>query len=145
MINESFYRATSMEYIAYDLYWNSLFTDSTQDMYQLGQVKFTCRVDSYQEDATAAVTITEDDAIADPVEQRVDLRAGLTLQINKAEFDGGSAVDESSLTEVVIDSGASTYGQASITYTAATDAKLGDYMELKLVENGASGVMTDFS
>ena len=131
-----------MKYIAYDLYWNSLFADTTQNMYQIGQVKFTCRVDPYQEDATSVV-ITEDEAVDDPVEQRVDINAGLSLEINKAAFDG--ALDESTLAEVVIDSGAGTYGQAALTYTTATEAKLGDYMELKLVETGGSGVMTDFS
>ena len=131
-----------MKYTAYDLYWNSLFADTTQNMYQIGQVKFTCRVDPYQEDATSVV-ITEDEAVDDPVEQRVDINAGLSLEINKAAFDG--ALDESTLAEVVIDSGAGTYGQAALTYTTATEAKLGDYMELKLIETGGSGVMTDFS
>merc|ERR1712048_1083352 len=113
-------------------------------MYQLGQVQFTCRDDPYQEDATS-VSISEDTSVDDPTEKNLDINAGLTLEINKADFDG--TVDESALTEVVIDSGAGTpvYGQTGITYSTATAAKLGDYMELKLAEVSSSGVLTDFA
>ena len=54
-------------------------------MYQLGQVQFTCRVDPYQEDATS-VSISEDTSVDDPTEKNLDIRAGLTLQINKVSF-----------------------------------------------------------
>lgn len=141
--------AGSNEYVKYELYWNSQFVDGsiTQNMYQMGQVKFTCRIDPYQEDATGVVTITEDTAVADPSDKYVDIAAGLELKVNKADFLTASAQDESALAAVTVDADAGTpvYGQAGITYTAATSAKLGDYMELKLENAAASTVLADFA
>lgn len=141
--------AGSNEYVKYELYWNSQFVDGsiTQNMYQMGQVKFTCRIDPYQEDATGVVTITEDAAVADPLDKYVDIAAGLELKVNKADFLTASAQDESALAAVTVNADAATpvYGQAGITYTAATSAKLGDYMELKLENAAASTVLADFA
>merc|ERR1712176_924376 len=136
------------EYLTYDLYWNSQFNDGQDNMYQLGQVKFSCRIDPYQEDA-GVVTITEDTAVTDPAQQYLDIAASINLAVNKAVFDGGSPQDEAALasgTAVLVDSGATTpvYGQA-ITYATAQAATLGDYMELKLEPVGASTVLTDFA
>merc|ERR1712176_758768 len=135
------------EYLTYDLYWNSQFNDGQDNMYQLGQVKFSCRIDPYQEDA-GVVTITEDTAVTDPAQQYLDIAAAIKLDVNKAVFDGGSPQDEAALasgTAVLVDGEAGTYGQ-SITYAAATAATLGDYMELKLepVTTGGS-ILTDFA
>jgi len=136
------------EYLTYDLYWNSQFTDGQDNMYQLGQVKFSCRIDPYQEDA-GVVTITEDTAVTDPAQQYLNIAASIDLKVNKAVFDGGSPQDEATFASgspVLVDSGANTpvYGQA-ITYAAANAATLGDYMELKLEPVGASTVLTDFA
>ena len=148
------------EYVTYDLYWNSQFNDGTDNMYQLGQVKFSCRIDPYQEDA-GIVTIYEDSAHNDPAEQYIDISNSIDLSVNRvssnefykntknnqAFFDGGSPQDEAAFasgTPITVDSGAGTYGQA-ISYAAATTAKLGDYMELKLEPVGASTVLTDFA
>ena len=74
------------EYLTYDLYWNSQFVDSaSNNMYQLGQVKFSCRIDPYQEDA-GVVTISEDSAVSDPAEQYLDIAASITLEVNKVSF-----------------------------------------------------------
>ena len=148
------------ENLTYDLYWNSQFTDGTDNMYQLGQVKFSCRIDPYQEDA-GVVTIYEDHAHSDPAEQYLDINNSIDLAVNRvssnefykntknnqAFFDGGSPQDEAAFasgTPITVDSDAGTYGQA-ISYAAATTAKLGDYMELKLEPVGASTVLTDFA
>lgn len=142
--------SSANSYVKYELYWNSQFSDADvtgQNMYQLGQVKFTCRVDPYQEDAIGTVTITEDTAVTDPSDKYVDIAAGLELNIKKAEFDAGSPVDEgaTAFTAVAVDSVAGTYGQSGITYTTATTAKLGDYMELKLENASGNTVLTDFA
>ena len=62
-------------------------------------------------------------------------------------FDGGSPKDETSFSAVAVNADAATsvYGQASISYTDATSADLGDYMELKLENAGSSSVLTDFA
>ena len=164
--------AAGNDYLNYDLYWNSQFEDSTltnlQTMYQLGQVRMSCKINlSYQEDA-AAITITEDDAVSD-VDKFLDVAAGLELQVNSVSlglfshkkitymghfsnvfelsaqlaFDEGSPIDESVLGTTTIQSG--TTGSTSITYTSATNAKIGDYMELKLAEVGNSGLLTALS
>merc|ERR1739838_124944 len=74
------------EYLTYDLYWNSQFVDAaSNNMYQLGQVKFSCRIDPYQED-TGLVTISEDTAVSDPAEQYLDIAASIALEINKVSF-----------------------------------------------------------
>jgi len=140
----------SNEYVKYELYWNSnfKFDSASQTMYQLGQVKFTCRIPGgFQEDATGVVTISEDTAVTDPNDKFVDLAAGLELKINKAVFDGGSPKDETSFSAVAVNADAATavYGQASISYTDASTADLGDYMELKLENAGSSSVLTDFA
>lgn len=140
---------TGNEYLAYDLYWNSQFADAqlaSQLMYQIGQVKFRCRIDPYQEDA-GSITISEDTSIADPADQRVDIAAGLELQVNKLEFDVASPLDEATLTATAVnaDAGTPVYGQASVSYTTATDAKLGDYMELKLADKASSGVLAAYA
>jgi len=138
------------EYLTYDLYWNSQFVDSANNnMYQLGQVKFSCRIDPYQEDATS-ITITEDTAVADPAEKYLDIAGSIELQVNKAVFDSGSPQDEAALataTAVTVDADATTpvYGQSGITYATATTAVLGDYMELKLAPVGTSTVLTDLA
>ena len=93
---------TGNAYTKYDLYWNSLHHDGAQNMYQLGRVKFTCRIDPYQEDG-ASISITEDVAIADPGEQRVDLAAGLELQIGRSDFDTATLTDEEALSSYTID------------------------------------------
>ena len=135
---------TNNDYVKYELYWNSQFNDATQNMYQLGQVMFTCRIDPYQEDATGVVTVSEDTAVDDATEKYVDIAAALELNIYKATFDGGS-IDESTLTTVAVDSDAGTYGQASLTYTLATTADLGDYMQLKLENASGQTALTDFA
>lgn len=138
----------SNEYVKYELYWNSQFVDGTitQNMYQLGQVKFTCRIDPYQEDA-GVVTISEDTAVADPNDKYVDIAAGLELKVNKADFDTASPQVESGLSAVAVDADAASpvYGQAGITYSAATTAVLGDYMELKLENASGNTVLADFA
>ena len=70
------------EYLTYDLYWNSQFTDGQDNMYQLGQVKFSCRIDPYQEDA-GIVTIYEDSAHNDPAEQYIDISNSIDLSVNR--------------------------------------------------------------
>ena len=54
-------------------------------MYQLGQVKFSCRIDPYQEDA-GVVTITEDTAVTDPAQQYLDIAAAIKLDVNKVSL-----------------------------------------------------------
>ena len=93
---------TGDPYTKYEVYWNSLHNDGAQNMYQLGRVIFTCRLDPFQEDA-ASITISEDLAISDPGEQRVDLAAGLELQIGRSDFDGTKITDEDSLSLYTID------------------------------------------
>ena len=81
------------EYLTYDLYWNSQFVDNNvanNNMYQLGQVKFSCRIDPYQEDA-GVVTITEDTAVTDPAEQYLDIAGAIKLDVNKVSLTAPGA------------------------------------------------------
>ena len=159
------------KFLTYDLYWNSQFSDgqaapAENFMYQLGQVKISCRINPYQEDA-GVVTITEDAAVDDIADKYVDVAAGLELKVKKVsldsldrkitftqvEFDAASPnpVDESGLSAVSIGTAITglTYADASGT------AKIGDYMELSLENTAAdntatppipaSTVLTDFA
>ena len=69
-------------YTYYDLYWNPQLRDSvaSQNLYQLGQVKFRCRIDPYQEDS-ASITVIEDSYISNPNDKQVDLASGLQLDV----------------------------------------------------------------
>ena len=73
--------------LKYDLFWNSQFQDAVYQgtpMYQLDQVKISCTINSYQEDA-AVVTITKDTAV-DDISKEVDIAAGLELRVNSVSF-----------------------------------------------------------
>ena len=65
---------------------------------------------------------------------RLDLATDLSLQIGKVVFDGNS-INEDALTAYSASDTAT--GQTSLSYAATTTATLGDYMELKLVDNSA--------
>ena len=57
----------------------------------------------------------------------------------KFSFESGTLIDETALNPTPI--AAST----AITYTAATTAKFGDYMELEIAEVASSGLLAQFS
>ena len=46
---------------------NWSYADTQNTIQQMEQVKFTCKLEAFQEDAIGAVIIDEDDLIADPV------------------------------------------------------------------------------
>ena len=141
------------KYIEYVLYWNSQTIDSslaTQLLYQIGQVKMVCRVDPYQEDSVQVV-VSEDTAIADPTEERVDIAADLELEVSKLDFLEANKFDATAATDTAVTNTAGgTLGQASLTYTALAAngaVKLGDYMELKIKETATStsSLLTKYS
>ena len=55
----------SEEYYYYDVYFNSQSGAANNDIIQMGQVKFRCKLMSFQEDGESEVTIDEDNMIAD--------------------------------------------------------------------------------
>ena len=57
----------------------------------------------------------------------------------KFSFESGTLIDETMLIPTPIEA------STAITYTAATTAKFGDYMELEIAEVGFSGVLSEFS
>ena len=137
---------TNKKYIEYALYWNSQLSDTSpvQQLFQIGQVKMTCRVDPFQVDAPV-VKVTEDsDSIADPAAQRIDIRTNLSLKIGKLAFDDTNKKDFSALTAATVTSSTATtpvLGQTGITYTnlnANDKVAIGDYMELKLVDGSTT-------
>ena len=116
---------TNQEYLEHALYWNSQIRDAAlQNMFQIGQVKMACRTDSpsFQLDAVK-VSVTEDtDSIPDPTASRIDIRASLSLQVNKRTFNEANKIDETGLTEQSVTSSTAVVpilGQASVTYTAS--------------------------
>ena len=141
---------TNKKYIEYALYWNSQLIDSqlaTQQLYQIGQVKMTCRVDPFQLDAPV-VKVTEDaDAISDPAASRIDIRSALSLKIRKFAFTDTDKVDEAGLTAVTVTSTVAGTPVLSQTLKAGSDytdlaandkVAIGDYMELKLVDTSTT-------
>ena len=151
---------TSKKYIEYALYWNSQLLDSqlaTQQLYQIGQVKMTCRVDPFQLDAPV-VKVTEDaDAISDPAASRIDIRSALSLKIRKFAFTDTDKVDEAGLTAVTVTSTVAGTPVLSQTLKAGSDytdltandkVAIGDYMELKLVDTStptANAILSAYS
>ena len=134
--------STNKRYYEYALYWNSQLSDSNpvQQLFQIGQVKMTCRLDPFQLDAPV-VKVTEDsNSIADPPEQRFDIRSALSLKIGRLEFSEKNKVNVAALSNVAVTSstaGTPQLGQSSISYTdlaANSKVAIGDYMELKLVD-----------
>ena len=141
---------TGNKYIEYALYWNSQTVDAItapQLLYQIGQVKMVCRIDPYQEDSVS-VTVTEDTAIADPAEKRVDLATDLELEVGKFDFTDANKFDTTAATDTAVTNTAGgTLGQA-ITYTAVANGgavKLGDYMQLLLKDTGSNSILTKYS
>lgn len=143
----------NQQYIEYVLYWNSQTMDTTlttQALYQIGQVKMVCRVDPYQEDAVKVI-VSEDTAIADPDEQRVDIAAGLELEVGKLDFTDANKFDFTGATALAVTNTAGgTLGQTmpGTGYTALTAGgavKLGDYMQLQLKEVAASGILAKYA
>ena len=168
--------SNNAKFLTYDLYWNSQFSDGGDGanppnnenfMYQLGQVKISCRINPYQEDAGGVVTITEDAAVADIADKYVDVADGLELKVKKVSFDSldwkftftevefdatnPNPVDEDGLSAATIATGAT-----GLSYVdAGGSAKIGDYMELSLentpgttgagVSTPASTVLDDFA
>ena len=92
-------------------------------MFQIGQVKMACRADSpnFQLDAVKVVVTEDNNAIPDPSASRIDIRASLSLQVNKRTFSESTKIDEASLsTQAVTSSTAASaiLGQPSVTYTS---------------------------
>ena len=81
------------------------------------------------------LSITSDDnTIADPAEQRIDIASNLQLEIGKSSFIQ-NALAEDSLSETTITSStASNANLGVLQYQVATSATIGDYMQLQLVD-----------
>ena len=135
---------TNKKYVEYALYWNSQLSDNNpaQQLYQIGQVKMTCRVDPFQVDAVAVKVIEDTNAISDPAASRIDIRSSLELVVGKKAFSDTTKIDFSQLSDATVtasNAGTPKLGQfADADYVAQTSGAkvaIGDYMELKLKDN----------
>ena len=138
-------------------------------MFQLGQTQLKCKFNPQYhqpgDSANTAATVAEDSNVPDPATQSIEIATNLALEVGKIVFDG-SSIDESALASgaayeiTSTDLGKvitinniqfgehSTLGQTptvggqTVTYQAATTAIVGDYMQLKLVDNSSGGFLT---
>jgi hypothetical protein len=125
---------------AYNLYWNSQHIgDTNNPLFQIGQVKFTCVIDPLQEDA-GVVKVSEDTAVADPTEVKLDFRTDLSLEVKKFVFDVTAAKDVDALTTVAYPGSQLAY--VALTGTNSDEATLGDHMEISLVDGSTAGAIT---
>ena len=82
----------------------------------------------------------DDNAIADPSDEQIDLQSNLVLEVGKSTFIE-KAVSESEMTETTITSSVdanANLGQSSIEYKTASTANIGDYMQLQLKDTSAT-------
>jgi len=105
----------------YDLYLNAnSAVDTANAISQMEQVKFTCKLEPFQEDA-GVVTITQGDLVEDDA-FKLDLRSLVELKVSTAAADTAQP------------SAAASYDgkTAMMTVTEATTASMGDHVELRL-------------
>lgn len=120
----------------YDLYLNSnSVANSANAIAQMNQVKFTCKLEPFQEDA-GQVTISEVDLVADK-EVSVDFRSLVELEVSTASSDtlGPSA--------------AATYNGDTAMLTmdnaGVSAANIGDHVELRLKNTGANTALSAYA
>ena len=97
-------------------------------LYQIEQVKMTCRVNPFQLDAYVIDVYDFEDTIPYPVDQRIDIRSNLALEVGNIYFEL-SPVDEDQLEVTTIDS--SLLGSEALEYSRVVDlldpVSIGDY------------------
>jgi len=122
----------------YDLYFNSNSVANTaNNIVQMNQVKFTCSLKSFQQDAANAVVISDGSLVADPTEVVINLRDQVELKISTRTGND------------VVNSVAGTFdGTAAMLdgMTAdATTANIGDHVELRLHQKDGQNPFDAFS
>jgi len=125
------------DHYKYELFFNSnSAADTLNTIIQMDQVKFTCKLQAFQEDAVSAVTISQGDLVND-AEAILDLRSLVELQV--------AAVASASAT--LPTAAAAVDGTAAIVsgMTAATTANIGDHIELRLADVSPNTALTDYA
>ena len=122
-----------------------------------------CRVDPFQLDAEVIQIFEDKDAIPDPADQRIDIRSNLVLEVGRIPFKSEltdedeilvqqTPLNEDQLETSIVDS--SNLGQELIIYATISSsieevsndgASIGDYMQIRLIEDIESEVFSTFA
>jgi hypothetical protein len=121
----------------YDLYLNSNSgVDTLNTIVQMEQVKFTCKLEPFQEDA-GAVTVSQGDLVSDAA-FKLDLRSLVTLEVSTAGADtlnpntAATAYDGST-------------AMLTMATAGATTANIGDHVELRLKDVAPATALTSYA
>ena len=82
--------------------------------------------------------MSDDNAIHDPSEKRIDIRSNLVLEVGKSSFTQ-NMVAESTVSENTISSSTDNNANlGALQYETATSANIGDYMQLLLKDTSTT-------
>jgi len=123
----------------YDLYFNSNSVANTaNNIVQMNQVKFTCSLQSFQQDVANGVVISDGSLVADPTEEVINLRDQVELKISTRS--GNDVVN--SVAGIAFDGNAAMLDGMT---ADATTANIGDHVELRLQEKDGQNPFNAFS